>query len=109
MFVIANLLNAIARIIELLTYFLNFYIFIIVARALVSWVNPDPYNPIVQFLTRTTEPLLAPIRYWIVRVFRRDFWMDFSPIVAILLIMVAQAVLESFVIATLMELAVRLK
>lgn len=38
------------------------YIFIVIARALVTWVNPDPYNPVVRFLYNATEPLLARLR-----------------------------------------------
>src|SRR5437867_2498323 len=55
--------------------------YVIIARALVSWVNPDPWNPIVQFLERATEPVLYPIR-------RRFGWamgIDLSPIVATLM------------------------
>lgn len=38
------------------------YIFIVVARALISWVGPDPYNPIVRFLNRATDPVLDRLR-----------------------------------------------
>ncbi|MCA9406794.1 MAG: YggT family protein [Candidatus Omnitrophica bacterium] len=62
---------------------------LIIARALVSWVSPDPYNPIVQFLYRTTEPLLAPFRRFLPRTA-----IDISPILAILTIMFLQIFLE---------------
>ncbi len=53
------------------------YIYIIVARAIISWVNPDPYNPIVRFLHNATDPLLDKIR----RVVPLQFGgLDFSPI-----------------------------
>ncbi len=53
------------------------YIYIIVARAIISWVNPDPYNPIVRFLHNATDPLLNKIR----RVVPLQFGgIDFSPI-----------------------------
>ena len=55
MFVFTNFLNAVAYVFEIL---LNIYMWIIIARALISWVNPDPYNPIVRFLYRATEPVL---------------------------------------------------
>lgn len=38
------------------------YIFIVVARVLISWVGPDPYNPIVRFLCQATDPLLDRLR-----------------------------------------------
>jgi YggT family protein len=73
---------------------------IIVARALISWVNPDPWNPIVQFLDRVTEPVLAPIR-------RRLGWgvgIDLSPLVAILIIYFLQYAL----VGSLYEMAARM-
>ena len=74
MFVAGNVLSAVATILD---YVLWLYMWVIIARALISWVNPDPWNPIVQFLDRATEPVLAPIRRWIgVRM-----GMDLSPIV----------------------------
>ena len=59
MFVLANLLNAIAI---LLHYVLNFYMWIVIARAVISWVNPDPYNPIVRFLNAATDPVFDRLR-----------------------------------------------
>ena len=55
MFVVGNLLNAVAQVIDM---FLTIYMYIVVARALISWVNPDAYNPIVQFLYKITQPIL---------------------------------------------------
>lgn len=57
------------------------YIYIIIARALISWVNPDPYNPIVRFLYRATEPVLQPVRE---RLPSTQMGIDFSPMVVIL-------------------------
>ncbi len=54
MFILANLLEAVAKILEI---GLNIYFWIIVVRALISWVNPDPYNPVVRFLYQATEPV----------------------------------------------------
>lgn len=60
MFLFGNLLDAVAT---LLNYALWIYMWVIIIRALISWVSPDPYNPVVQILYRLTEPVLAPIRY----------------------------------------------
>ncbi|MEK6539247.1 MAG: YggT family protein [Deltaproteobacteria bacterium] len=98
MFVLANLLDALAVVIS---YLLTIYMWIIIIRALISWVNPDPYNPVVRFLYQITEPVLYPIR-------RRLPFMggiDLSPIVVLLIIVFLQA----FLVKTLSELAVRLK
>jgi len=63
---------------------LNIYMWIIIASAFVSLVNADPYNPIVRFLYRATEPVLRPVRRRIGS--RAGF--DFSPLIVILIIMV---------------------
>ena len=99
MFVAGNLLIALAKVIDLIFSILYWLILI---RALLSWVNPDPFNPIVQFLQRATEPVLAPIR----RAFRMQFWaVDISPIIAIF----ALIFLQSFLVRSLMDLASRLR
>jgi len=89
MFVVGNTLLGVATVLD---YALTFYTWIVIARALISWVNPDPWNPIVQFLTRATEPVLAPIR-------RRLGWgmgIDLSPLVVIVAIWFVQiAVVQS--------------
>lgn len=66
-------------------FVINIYTFIIILRAIISWVNPDPYNPLVRALYRLTEPILYPIRKAIFRVIGY-IMIDFSPFVAILLI-----------------------
>ncbi|MDY0292364.1 MAG: YggT family protein [Desulfuromonadaceae bacterium] len=59
----------------------SLYIIILVARAVISWVNPDPYNPIVRFLHRATDPVL----YRIQRLIPLQFGgIDFSPLVLLL-------------------------
>jgi YggT family protein len=89
MFVVGNTLLGVATVLD---YALTVYTWIVIARALISWVNPDPWNPIVQFLTRATEPVLAPIR-------RRLGWsmgIDVSPLVVIVVIWFLQiAVVQS--------------
>lgn len=79
---------------------LSFFIWVIVIRALISWVNPDPHNPIVQFLYRVTEPLLQPIRRLMGRTMMTT-GIDLSPLVAILGIYF----LKYFLITSLYQLA----
>jgi YggT family protein len=56
MFVFGNVILGIARVLD---FALNIYMWVIIIRALISWVNPDPYNPIVQILAKVTEPALG--------------------------------------------------
>lgn len=79
MFVMGNVLQGAATVLDTVLWL---YMWVIIARALISWVNPDPWNPIVQFLERVTEPVLSPIRRWVG--FRLGI--DLSPIIAILII-----------------------
>lgn len=95
MFVINNLLLAVAQIIHIV---LNAYMWVIIARALLSWVNPDPYNPIVRFLYSITEPVLYAIRRRIPATFGG---MDFSPMIVLLAIVF----LDNFLVPTLIGLA----
>ena len=66
-----------------ISWLLDIYSWIIIAAALISWVSPDPYNPFVQFLRRATEPVLRPIRRLLSPY---QAGLDFSPLVAILII-----------------------
>ncbi len=75
-----NLLTVVGQILHI---GLNVYLWIIVIGALISWVNPDPFNPVVRFLRRVTDPLF----FWL----RRNIplivsGIDFSPVIAIVLI-----------------------
>ena len=97
MFVLSNLLVALANVIEIV---LTAVYWLILIRALLSWVSPDPSNPIVQFLYRTTDPILEPIR----RLFP-PMAIDISPIIAF----VAIIFLKSFLVRTLFDLSVRLR
>jgi YggT family protein len=83
MFVAGNVLSALAMVIH---YVLEIYIYVVVARALISWVNPDPWNPIVQFLVKATEPALAPIR----RIVGTRLGFDLSAFVLILILIFLQ-------------------
>ena len=59
MFLFTNFIAAVAEIINII---LTIYMYVIIARAILSWVSPDPYNPIVQMLFKITEPVLNPLR-----------------------------------------------
>jgi YggT family protein len=99
MFVFSNLVLTVARILELVLWG---YFWIIIARALISWVSPDPFNPIVRFLYRVTEPVLRPIRH---RLPTLAMGLDLSPMVVILAIYVV----DSFVVGSLRDLALSLR
>ncbi len=97
MFVLSNFLMACAKMAELI---LTVLYWLILVRALISWVNPDPFNPVVQFLTRATEPILQPIRRIL-----PPMGIDISPIIAFLAIIF----LKSFLVATLFDIGMRLR
>jgi YggT family protein len=97
MFAVGNLIGALAYILDLA---LTIYMYVIIARALLSWVNPDPYNPIVRFLYTITEPVL----YWVRRRVPVLFGgLDLAPLVVLLGIIF----LQRFLVATLFDLARR--
>ncbi len=82
------LINAIANIVNLV---LTIYMWIVVARAIVSWVNPDPYNPIVRFLHNVTDPVLYRLRRYLPFLQLGAF--DLSPIALLVIISVLQQLL----------------
>jgi YggT family protein len=98
MFIVANFLVAVAKILNIA---LTLYMFIVIARAVISWVNPDPYNAIVRFLYATTEPVLYSIRRRLPISFGG---FDFSPIIVILAIYFVQ----QFLVNSLIQIAVQL-
>lgn len=98
MAILGNLIIVIANILYIA---LTIYSFIIIVSALVSWVNPDPYNPIVRFLYKVTEPILRPIR----RLIPFRLPVDISPLILLLLIYFIQKIL----ILSLIELGYRIK
>lgn len=98
MFVVANFISALAYVLD---FVLTVYMYILIARAIISWVNPDPYNPIVNFLYRATEPVLYRVR----RVLPDMGGLDLSP----LLVLLAIFFLQKFVVSSLFEVANRLK
>jgi YggT family protein len=98
MFVAQNFLFAVAKILDIA---LSVYMWILIIRVVLSWVNPDPYNPIVRALYSITDPLLS----WL----RRQFplmagGIDFSPMVVILAIYF----IRLFIVKTLFDLAMRM-
>jgi len=93
MFVFGDLLISIATILD---YLLGFYKWVVIIAALLSWVNPDPYNPIVRFLYSVTEPVFRPIRRIIGY---RLGPIDISPIIVILAIIFIQ----SFLVRTIIK------
>ncbi len=98
MFVLGNLLNAAAGVLDVL---LSALLIVIIVNALLSWVRPDPHNPIVQLLERVSDLVCAPIRRLIPTTVGA---IDLAPLIACLLIFFTRM----FVVETLRDLAVRL-
>ena len=99
MFIVDHFFSALAYIVNIV---LNTYMWIIIVRALLSWVNPDPYNPIVRFLYRVTEPVMRPVRY---RMPTLAMGLDLSPMVVILVLYF----LDWFLVSSLRDLALGLR
>ena len=95
MIILSNFLIAIAKVFDIV---LSIFMWIVIARAVLSWVSPDPYNPIVRFIHKVTEPVLYQIRRRIPVSFGG---IDFSPIIVFLAIIF----LQRFVVHSLYELA----
>jgi YggT family protein len=95
MFVLGNFIAAVAHIIDIA---LTIYMWIIIIRAVLSWVNPDPYNPIVRLLYQVTEPVMDLVRRWIPL---RGMGIDFSPMI----ILLAIVFLQSFLVKSLLQLS----
>ena len=95
MIILSNFLIAIAKVLDIV---LSIYMWVVIARAVLSWVSPDPYNPIVRFIHQVTEPVLYQIRRRIPVSFGG---IDFSPI----LVFLAIIFLQRFVVQSLYGLA----
>ena len=95
MFILANLVEALAAVVNML---LTLYMWIVIARAVVSWVNPDPHNPIVRFLYSVTEPVLYRLRRALPLY---AGGIDFSPILVFVVILF----LQRFLVQSLYDLA----
>ncbi len=98
MFIAANFLVTLGKMLDII---LTIYMYVIIARALVSWVNPDPYNPIVSFLYRITEPVLGQVRKRLPVM----GGLDLSPLVVLLVIFF----LQKFVVVSLLDMGFRMK
>jgi len=99
MFILANFLLATASVLGMV---LTVYMWIVIARALISWVNPDPYNPIVRFLYSATEPLLYRVRRALPF---STGGIDFSPLIVIFVLVF----LQNFLVTSLRDLALSLR
>jgi YggT family protein len=100
MFVVGNLFSSLASVISIILIALQW---LIIIRVLLSWVNPDPNNSIVQLIFKFTEPILYPIRK--ILPFSMKFGLDISPFVAMLIIFFIQ----KFLVVSLQEWALRIK
>jgi len=98
MFILGNLLITVARICDI---GLTLYMYLIIGSALISWVNPDPYNPIVRFLHRATDPVLARIRS------KMPYMggIDLSPLAVIFAIYF----LQNFIVRSILEFGFKIK
>ena len=97
MFVLGNFFQAVGQV---LSFIIDILWWLIIIRALLSWVNPDPQNMIVQFIERTTEPILFPLRQ-LIPVYK--IGIDISPILAIIILYF----LKSFAVPTLIGIGMR--
>lgn len=92
---ISTLISAIAQILHMI---LTLYIWVVIISALISWVRPDPYNPVIQILARLTEPLYSHMR--------RRFPTTFNGIdLAPLIVIIALQFLDLFLVQVLLDLA----
>ncbi len=98
MIILAHTLNGVAQVLAVV---LNIVFWLVTIRVLISWVNPDPYNPVVRFLTDSTDPLLRPIRRYVKPI---GPGIDISPIILFLLIVF----LQHSLVPLLSEYALRL-
>ncbi|MEH0022537.1 MAG: YggT family protein [Desulfobacter sp.] len=95
MLIVANFFQAVAVVLD---YALTLYMWIVIAGAVLSWVSPDPYNPIVRFIHRATEPVYYQIRK---RLPVNFGGLDISPVIVIMAIIF----LQTFVVNSLHGLA----
>jgi YggT family protein len=98
MFVVGNLLNAVAGLLDMI---LQALLIVILINAVLSWVRPDPSNPIVMFLDRVSDFVCAPLRRWFPTVFGG---IDFAPFIA----MLAIYFIQQFVVASMRGAALRM-
>ena len=87
--------NFLGGVIKIISSLVNIYMWVVIIRVLISWINPDPYNPIVQFLRSVSYPAIEGLR----RMLPRFLWssgLDFTPLVLILLLQIVMTALNSF-------------
>ncbi|MBI4650025.1 YggT family protein [Candidatus Desantisbacteria bacterium] len=99
MFILANFINAITTILD---YLIDLYLIAIIVRAVISWIYFDPYNPIVYFIKKISDPFLNWIRKLIPTA---SLGIDLSPFIAFLIIVF----IKKFLIETMFNIAVKLK
>jgi len=90
------LMIVLVKVVQLVSMLLTVYMWAVIISALLSWVNPDPYNPIVRFLRNATEPVFERVRQWMPFVVLGGF--DLSPIVVIAAVQILSALLDRLVI-----------
>jgi YggT family protein len=95
MYILGYFLMAVAKVFD---FVLLFFMWVVVARAILSWVSPDPFNPVVRFIHNITEPVLYPIRTKLPIHFGG---IDLSPIVVFLAIIF----LRTFLVSTLIRIS----
>ena len=100
MFILGNLLQAVAVILDRL---LMIYNYVVLVAVLISWVSPDPYNPVVRFLRAATEPVFNWVRRHLP--FATVGMMDLSPILVFFAIWFGRM----FLVSSLLDIAVRLR
>lgn len=105
MILLANILLALAKIVELTSGLLTIYKYILLASVVISWVNADPYNPIVNFIYRVTEPVLQRVR----RYMPNTGMIDLSPIVVFVLIYLLQIIVFDTAHYYLMQFSYQMK
>ena len=97
MFIVGYFLNAVAEVLHLL---LVLAMIVVIARAVLSWVSPDPYNPIVRIINQLSEPVLYPIRKRVPYI----AGIDFSP----MLVLLAILFLDDFLVPSIQRIAAAL-
>ncbi|MBO4336137.1 MAG: YggT family protein [Desulfovibrio sp.] len=96
MVVLANTLSAVAMVLRTV---LDLYFWVVIVACVLTWVNPDPYNPIVRTIRALTEPVFVKIRHWLP--FTYTSGLDFSPIVVLLAI----KLVENIIVQSLLQYA----
>ena len=94
--------NVILAVVDLLAIVLNLYFWVVIVAAVLSWVRPDPYNPVVRALRTLTEPVFYRVRKWLPFTYTNGI--DFSPVVVLLVIQL----INRIVIASLAQFAATL-